>query len=201
MHFRITSSFQRYILIFKWKALHYNSYNNFFSFTFSLYFPFQFLLHYLSVPKQANQERDRQRKWGWERKRERKREKDWIKWEVKKQWNKGPSSKEKSQISLWQGMKLRVHWDSFSFSFFTTSKPFKHLFVYIHRRQIIFQLQTPWEMPCSCHWGILPGWYHCYLWLRTWNVCLDSGSDEGMDRSLQAKNRLLSYWGVTDLGI
>lgn len=62
MHFRITSSFQRYILIFKWKALHYNSYNNFFSFTFSLYFPFQFLLHYLSVPKQPNQERDREKR-------------------------------------------------------------------------------------------------------------------------------------------
>ena len=76
MHFRITSSFQRYILIFKWKALHYNSYNNFFSFTFSLYFPFQFLLHYLSVPMQANQERDRQR--GWEG------EKDWIQWEGEK---------------------------------------------------------------------------------------------------------------------
>lgn len=72
MHFRITSSFQRYILIFKWKALHYNSYNNFFSFTFSLYFPFQFLLHYLSVPMPANQERDKTEcEGGRERERER----------------------------------------------------------------------------------------------------------------------------------
>lgn len=90
MHFRITSSFQRYILIFKWKALHYNSYNNFYSFTFSLYFPFQFLLHYLSVPKQANQERDRQRK--CERERER-LGKDWIKWEVRGQDGRSLSSR------------------------------------------------------------------------------------------------------------
>lgn len=84
MHFRITSSFQRYILIFKWKALHYNSYNNFFSFTFFLYFAFQFLLHYLSVPTQANQEGDRQSV--RLREREREKEKDWIKWEVKELW-------------------------------------------------------------------------------------------------------------------
>lgn len=100
MHFRITSSFQRYILIFKWKALHYNSYNNFFSFTFSLYFPFQFLLHYLSVPMQANQERDRQRV--CEAERERKKEKDCIKWEVKKLWRMLTPSKEKSQVPLGQ---------------------------------------------------------------------------------------------------
>lgn len=131
MHFRITSSFQRYILIFKWKALHYNSYNNFFSFTFSLYFPFQFLLHYLSVPKQANQERDRQRK--CERERER-LEKDWIKEKFRDRTAATCPPEGTPGSRAWSCLRLPA------FPFPHNSEILRIHFC-VHSRQVMFQVQ------------------------------------------------------------
>lgn len=152
MHFRITSSFQRYILIFKWKALHYNSYNNFFSFTFSLYFPFQFLLHYLSVPKQANQERDRQRKCEGERER---LERDWIKWEVKKQGSHGLSSSGNPQALALGSSELP--WDLLPFPFYTTWKFFKFTFM-----STLDKLYSRYRL--CCHWKSFQGAYSVCDW-------------------------------------